>query len=108
MDAIEKPIIWIDLEMTGLNVASDTILEIAVAITDCWLHEIKQVAILSSITPEPYYASAKITNLVIHATDEVLNNMSNWCRATFTASGNQLRTFYENVKCLKVLSLCKP
>lgn len=37
---LEKPIIWIDLEMTGLDITKDTILEIAVVITDSDLNRL--------------------------------------------------------------------
>jgi oligoribonuclease len=31
---LEKPIVWIDLEMTGLDIEKDVILEIGVILTD--------------------------------------------------------------------------
>ena len=54
-------LIWIDLEMSGLNTQSDYILEIATIVTD------KNLNIL-----------AEGPNLVINQPDEVLNNMDNW------------------------------
>jgi len=38
--AMDLPLVWIDLEMTGLDPEVDAILEIAVIITDGWLDEI--------------------------------------------------------------------
>jgi oligoribonuclease len=55
-------LIWMDLEMTGLDVKKDKILEIACIITNSKLDIV-----------------AKGPNLVIHATDEELNTMDEWC-----------------------------
>ena len=55
-------LIWIDLEMTGLDYHNDVILEIATIITDGELNVI-----------------ATGPNLVVHHSDEVLNNMNPWC-----------------------------
>lgn len=60
-NAISK-LIWIDLEMTGLNPKEDTILEIATIITDEKLNIIAQGP-----------------HIIIHQTDDVLNNMNDWC-----------------------------
>lgn len=54
--------VWIDLEMTGLDVTNDHILEIATIITDDQLNEI-----------------AEGPNLIIHQPDEILLNMNEWC-----------------------------
>jgi oligoribonuclease len=40
-------LIWIDLEMTGLNPESDTIIEIATLVTDCDLNELAEGPILA-------------------------------------------------------------
>lgn len=55
-------LIWLDLEMTGLDPAVDVVLEIATIITD------SQLNILAE---GPVFA--------IHQSDDVLNNMSEWC-----------------------------
>lgn len=67
MNIIEKNVscnklIWIDLEMTGLDPKKDTILEIATIITDNQLRLI-----------------AEGPHIIIHQTDEVVNNMNPWC-----------------------------
>ncbi|XP_038986504.1 oligoribonuclease [Phoenix dactylifera] len=69
-DAYKKPLVWIDLEMTGLNIEVDQILEIACVITDGKLT--KQV---------------EGPDLVISQTKECLDNMGQWCRDHHAASG---------------------
>ena len=54
-------LIWIDLEMTGLDTQRDYIIEIASIVTD------KNLNIL-----------AEGPNLAIHQPDEVINNMDDW------------------------------
>lgn len=58
----EKKLIWIDLEMTGLNFKTDVILEIASVVTDSQLNIIAQGPAL-----------------VIHQPDEKLATMDKWC-----------------------------
>jgi len=65
-----KNLIWIDMEMTGLNVERDKILEIAIIITDSELNILDE-----SI------------DLVIHQSDEVLNNMNDWCKEHMGKNG---------------------
>lgn len=55
-------LIWMDLEMTGLDSTRDHILEIACLITDGHLNPINEGI-----------------NLVIHQPDEVLDRMNPWC-----------------------------
>ncbi|WP_395166572.1 oligoribonuclease [Francisella salimarina] len=55
-------LIWIDLEMTGLNVDSCAIIEIATIITD------KDLNIIAEAEP-----------IAIHQSDEILNTMNEWC-----------------------------
>jgi oligoribonuclease len=61
---------WIDLEMTGLNPASDRIIEMAMVITD---------ADLNTVAESPV--------LVIHQADAVLDGMDNWNKSTHGKSG---------------------
>jgi oligoribonuclease len=58
----ETNLIWLDLEMTGLEPATDVVLEIATIVTD------SQLNILAE---GPVFA--------IHQSNEVLDNMSQWC-----------------------------
>lgn len=56
--ALKDPIVWVDLEMTGLDPESDVILEIAVIVTD---------GLLETVVEGP--------DLVLYATDEELQRM---------------------------------
>ena len=63
-------LIWIDLEMTGLDTQSDYIIEIASIVTD------KDLNILD-----------EGPNLVIHQPDEIMNNMDSWNTNQHNKSG---------------------
>lgn len=63
-------LVWIDLEMTGLDPSCDVILEIAVVITNNNLEVIAQGP-----------------SLVIHYDDMILNNMNEWCKKQHGISG---------------------
>ncbi|KAF7833649.1 oligoribonuclease [Senna tora] len=64
------PLVWIDLEMTGLNIEVDRILEIACIITD---------GNLTKTLEGP--------DLVIHQTKECMDKMGEWCQSHHAASG---------------------
>ncbi|XP_018818949.1 oligoribonuclease isoform X1 [Juglans regia] len=64
------PLVWIDLEMTGLNVEVDRILEIACIITDGKLTK-----------------TLEGPDLVIHQSKENLDRMGEWCQNHHAASG---------------------
>lgn len=63
-------LVWIDLEMTGLNFEKDVILEIAALITN---------NNLDIVAPGISY--------VIHQDEHILKNMSDWCIKYHTRSG---------------------
>ncbi|MEE9382431.1 MAG: oligoribonuclease [Nannocystaceae bacterium] len=64
------PLIWMDLEMTGLDPDGDVILEIATLVTDGDLEIL-----------------AEGPDLVVHQCDEVLEKMSDWCKEHHGESG---------------------
>lgn len=62
--------VWIDLEMTGLDVEKDRIIEIACIVTN------KNLDVME-----------RGPNVVIHESDEILANMSEWCQKNHSISG---------------------
>ena len=69
-DERAKRLIWIDLEMTGLDPQSDRIIEIATIVTDSDLNQIAEGPVLA-----------------VHQSDSVLEQMDEWCTTTHGASG---------------------
>lgn len=66
----EQNLIWIDLEMTGLNEHRDHIIEIATIITDAQLNVLAEGPVIA-----------------IYQSDEILNLMDDWCVKTHGNSG---------------------
>ncbi|XP_053703345.1 small fragment nuclease [Synchiropus splendidus] len=63
-------IVWVDLEMTGLDIDKDQIIEMACIITDSKLNVL-----------------AEGPNLIIKQPDELLDTMSDWCKEHHGMSG---------------------
>ena len=63
-------LIWVDMEMTGLNPDTDRIIEVALVVTDSQLNTIAEGPVL-----------------VVHQSDEVLNGMDKWNQSTHSKSG---------------------
>ena len=70
MTAAQNNLIWIDMEMTGLQPDSDRILEIALLVTDSQLAVVAQGPVL-----------------VLHQPDEVLGAMDSWNKSVHAKSG---------------------
>lgn len=66
----ELNLIWVDLEMTGLDPEKDRIIEVALVVTDPDLNVLGEA---------PVFA--------IHQSDEILNGMDAWNRGTHGRSG---------------------
>src|SRR6476661_7173190 len=62
-------LLWVDLEMTGLDPEKDVILEIAAEVTD---FDFKTLASYEALVKHP---------------DDILNNMGEWAAAQHAASG---------------------
>lgn len=69
-EELSQPLVWLDLEMTGLDPDRDRILEIAVIVTD---------GALSRVLEGP--------DLAIHQDDSILSGMDAWNRKHHTESG---------------------
>jgi oligoribonuclease len=63
-------LLWVDMEMSGLNPDTDRVLEIAVVVTDGQLNVVAEAPVL-----------------VVHQEDAVLDAMDSWNRATHARSG---------------------
>lgn len=68
---VYKPLVWIDCEMTGLNISTDRIIEICCIITD---------GNLNILDPDGYEST-------VYCDDSILLNMNEWCITTHKHSG---------------------
>lgn len=73
-------LIWLDIEMTGLNPDNDRVIEIAVVITNSMLDKIMEGPVLA-----------------IHQSDETLDKMDAWNRNTHSRTGLIDRVRVSNV-----------
>ncbi|KAM6969855.1 small fragment nuclease [Aplochiton taeniatus] len=69
-DSMSQRMVWVDLEMTGLDIEKDQIIEMACIITDSELNVL-----------------AEGPNLIINQSNELLDGMSNWCKEHHGQSG---------------------
>eukprot|EP00276_Gloeochaete_wittrockiana_P008181 CAMPEP_0184651442 /NCGR_PEP_ID=MMETSP0308-20130426/9050_1 /TAXON_ID=38269 /ORGANISM="Gloeochaete witrockiana, Strain SAG 46.84" /LENGTH=206 /DNA_ID=CAMNT_0027085659 /DNA_START=139 /DNA_END=759 /DNA_ORIENTATION=- len=67
---VGERMVWVDLEMTGLDLAKDHIIEMACIVTDGELNIV-----------------AEGPDIVIHQSDEIMANMNAWCIEHHGASG---------------------
>ena len=63
-------LIWIDMEMSGLNPDTDRVLEVAIVVTDSHLNTVAEAPVL-----------------VVHQSDDVLAAMDDWNKSTHAKSG---------------------
>jgi len=91
----KTPLVWVDMEMSGLVPDKDRILEVAVVVTD---------ADLEPIAEAPVY--------VVHQPDSVLDGMDSWNKSTHGKSGlvDKVRasTFTEAEVERRILEFLKP
>jgi oligoribonuclease len=65
-----RHLIWIDMEMSGLNPDGDRVLEVAIVVTDSQLNTVAEAPVL-----------------VVHQDDDVLARMDDWNKSTHAKSG---------------------
>ncbi|MDN3679000.1 oligoribonuclease [Vibrio tapetis subsp. quintayensis] len=70
MSFSDQNLIWIDLEMTGLNPETHKIIEIATIVTDSELNILAEGPVLA-----------------VHQPEQELDKMDEWCTTTHTGSG---------------------
>ena len=70
MDIKQERLVWVDLEMTGLDPTDDHIIEIACIVTDGDLEVV-----------------AEGPSIAIYQSDEILAKMDEWCQNQHTKSG---------------------
>lgn len=70
MSFSDSNLVWLDLEMTGLEPTTDYVLEVATIVTDSDLNILAEGPVLA-----------------IHQSDEILDNMDEWCVTQHGKSG---------------------
>ena len=66
----QNNLVWLDMEMTGLDPDRDRIIEVAIVVTDSQLNAVTQAPVL-----------------VIHQADAILDAMDEWNKSTHARSG---------------------
>ncbi len=66
----QNNLVWLDMEMTGLDPDKDRIIEIAVVVTDSQLNALSEAPVL-----------------VVHQPDSVLDTMDDWNKSTHARTG---------------------
>ena len=65
----QNNLVWLDMEMTGLDPDRDRIIEVAILVTDSRLHTVAEAPVL-----------------VVHQADSVLEAMDDWKKTKHTPS----------------------
>ena len=86
----QRRLVWLDMEMTGLNPESDTILELAMVVTD---------ADLNVVAESPSWA--------VHQSDAALAGMDEWNTKTHGASGltERVRTSQLDMRAVELAAM---
>jgi oligoribonuclease len=66
----QNNLVWLDMEMTGLDPDRDRVIEVAIVVTDSQLNTLAEAPVL-----------------VVHQSDAVLDAMDHWNKSTHTRSG---------------------
>jgi oligoribonuclease len=66
----QNNLVWLDMEMTGLDPDRDRIIEVAIVVTDSQLNTVAEAPVL-----------------VVHQADSVLEGMDDWNKSTHARSG---------------------
>ena len=66
----QNNLVWLDMEMTGLNPDIDKVIEVAMIVTDSQLNTLAEAPVL-----------------VVHQSDEALDAMDSWNKSTHARSG---------------------
>jgi len=96
MAASEQNLIWMDLEMTGLDPVQDRILEVATVVTDQWLNVVAQGPVIAVHQPEEVLAAMDDWNRTHHGASGLLERVrvSNWDEASVEAETLAFLTRY--------------
>lgn len=66
----DNDLVWVDMEMTGLSPDTDRVIEVAMIVTDGQLNVLAEGPVV-----------------VVHQSDDILNNMDAWNKGTHSRSG---------------------
>ena len=66
----QNNLVWLDMEMTGLDPDKDRIIEVAIVVTDSQLNTVSEAPVL-----------------VVHQADAILDAMDDWNKSTHARSG---------------------
>ncbi len=87
-DCDHNLLVWIDLEMSGLDLNIHTIVEIAIAITDFQLKNyIEGWNLFRTTIKKRFQCFISGPDIVIHHDRDVLDRMNDWSRRQHTKSG---------------------